>query len=56
MPIKFHHLHLKARDPGKTAAWYGEAFGFTVVDKILRPAGDAFITCKSPDDATFVIS
>ena len=46
MPIKFNHLHLKARDPEETAAWYGRAFGLTVRDKIKRPAGDLFLTCK----------
>jgi catechol 2,3-dioxygenase-like lactoylglutathione lyase family enzyme len=46
MPIKFNHLHLKARDPEETAAWYGRAFGLTVTDKIKRPAGDLFLTCK----------
>ena len=42
MNIKFHHIHLKARDPEKTAAWYGKAFGFKVAEKIVRPAGDLF--------------
>ena len=56
MPVKFHHLHLKARDPDKTAAWYGDAFSFRVVDRIVRPIGDVFITCKTTDDTTFVIS
>jgi catechol 2,3-dioxygenase-like lactoylglutathione lyase family enzyme len=56
MTIKFHHIHLKARDPEKTAAWYGRAFGFTIAEKVLRPAGDMFITCKSTDGTIIAIS
>ena len=56
MTIKFHHIHLKARDPETTAAWYGRAFGFTVKDKVVRPAGDTFITCLTADGTTVVIS
>jgi len=56
MPIKFHHVHLKARDPEKTAAWYVNAFGFKVASSVLRPAGDTFITCATPDGTTVVIS
>ena len=56
MPIKFNHLHLKARDPEQTAAWYGRAFGLTVTDKITRPAGDLFLTCKMTDGTMVVIN
>jgi catechol 2,3-dioxygenase-like lactoylglutathione lyase family enzyme len=56
MTIKFHHIHLKARDPEKTAAWYEKAFGFKVTDKIVRPAGDLFVNCVSADGTTVVIS
>jgi catechol 2,3-dioxygenase-like lactoylglutathione lyase family enzyme len=56
MPIKFHHIHLKARDPEKTAAWYEQAFGLKIVEKIKRPAGDLFISCSSSDGTTIVIS
>ena len=54
--MKFHHIHLKARDPEATVAWYQRAFGFTVVDKIQRPAGDLFISCKSSDGTMVIIS
>ncbi|HWM47448.1 MAG TPA: VOC family protein [Xanthobacteraceae bacterium] len=54
--MKFHHLHLKARDPEQTADWYGRAFGFTITEKIRRPAGDLFIACKTADGTTVVIS
>jgi lactoylglutathione lyase len=56
MPMKFHHLHLKARDPEKTVAWYERAFGFTVADKVRRPAGDLFIACKTTDGTMVIIS
>jgi catechol 2,3-dioxygenase-like lactoylglutathione lyase family enzyme len=56
MTIKFHHIHLKARDPEKTAAWYEKAFGLKVEERITRPAGDLFLNCKSADGTSFVIS
>ena len=56
MPIRFNHVHLKARDPEQTAAWYGRAFGLTVTDKITRPAGDLFLTCRMTDGTMVVIS
>ena len=56
MTLKFHHIHLKARDPDTTAAWYGRAFGFTVASSVVRPAGDTFITCTTADGVTVMIS
>jgi lactoylglutathione lyase len=56
MSIKFHHLHLKARDPDETAAWYERAFGFVVTEKLKRPTGERFILCKTMDGTTVVIS
>ena len=56
MPMKFHHLHLKARDPEATVDWYQRAFGFTIVDKVKRPAGDLFISCKTTDGTMVIIS
>ena len=56
MPIKFHHIHLKSSDPENAAAWYGRAFGFKVDSSVVRPAGDTFITCKSIDGTTVMIS
>lgn len=56
MPMNFHHIHLKARDPEKTAAWYQRAFNFTVAERVTRPAGDLFITCKTADGTVIVIS
>jgi catechol 2,3-dioxygenase-like lactoylglutathione lyase family enzyme len=56
VPLKFHHIHLKARDPQKTAEWYGRAFGFKVVTSVVRPAGDTFITCATSDGTSVIIS
>jgi catechol 2,3-dioxygenase-like lactoylglutathione lyase family enzyme len=56
MPVKFHHIHLKAKDPEKTAAWYQAAFGFTVTERGVRPAGDAFVNCKTADGLAVIIS
>ena len=56
MSIKFNHLHLKARDPEQTAAWYGRAFGLAVTDKVKRPAGDLFLSCKMIDGTMVIIS
>jgi lactoylglutathione lyase len=56
MPIKFNHLHLKARDPEQTAAWYERAFGITITEKLKRPSGDLFLVCKMTDDTMVVIS
>jgi lactoylglutathione lyase len=56
MAIKFHHLHLKARNPEETAAWYERAFGFTIAEKSKRPTGDVFIMSRTPDGTTVIIS
>jgi catechol 2,3-dioxygenase-like lactoylglutathione lyase family enzyme len=49
-------LHLKARNPEGTAAWYERAFGFTITEKSKRQTGDVFILCRTPDGTTIVIS
>lgn len=56
MTLKFHHIHLKAKDVEKTAAWYQAAFGFTVADKGVRAGGDAFVNCKTADGLVITIS
>ena len=49
MAYRFHHVHIKAPDPGRTANWYVEAFGFQIVSDRVRVGGDRFIQCKTPD-------
>jgi catechol 2,3-dioxygenase-like lactoylglutathione lyase family enzyme len=56
MTLKFHHIHLKAKDVEKTAAWYQAAFGFTIADKGVRAGGDAFVNCRTADGLVITIS
>jgi catechol 2,3-dioxygenase-like lactoylglutathione lyase family enzyme len=56
MAYEFNHVHLKAPDPKKTADWYVEAFGFTIVSDTVRPVGDRFIRCRTSDGIAINIS
>ena len=57
MSYSFNHVHLKSSDPGKTADWYVEAFGFEIVnDENPRPQGDRFIRCRTEDGVAINIS
>ena len=57
MSYSFNHVHLKSSDPGKTADWYVEAFGFEIVnDENPRPQGDRFIRCRTKDGVAINIS
>ena len=56
MSHKFNHVHLKAQDPEKTANWYVEAFGFTIVNDSVRVYGDRFIRCQTADGVVVNIS
>ena len=56
MSHKFNHVHLKAADPEKTANWYVEAFGFTIVNDSVRVYGDRFIRCQTADGVVVNIS
>jgi catechol 2,3-dioxygenase-like lactoylglutathione lyase family enzyme len=56
MTIKFNHIHIKARDPDRTAAWYAKAFGLTVGAPIVRDTGDRFLNCTMADGTTVIIS
>ena len=57
MSYSFNHVHLKSSDPGKTAAWYVEAFGFEIInDENPRPQGDRFIRCRTEDGVAINIS
>ena len=49
MAYAFHHVHLKAPDPEKTANWYIKAFDFRIVRDQVRVRGDRFIRCEMPD-------
>ena len=56
MGYEFNHVHLKAPDPMKTAAWYETAFDFTIVSDRVRSYGDRFVVTKTPDGVTVNIS
>ncbi len=51
MAYRINHIHLKAPDPGRTAAWWVKAFNFKIVADEVRPVGDRFIRCVSEDGA-----
>ncbi len=56
MAYEFNHVHLKAPDPKKTADWYVQAFNFQIVSDAVRPSGDRFIRCQTPDGVVVNIS
>ncbi len=56
MAYEFNHVHLKAPDPEKTANWYVKAFNFTIVSDTVRPVGDRFLRCRTPDGVAVNIS
>ncbi|MBM3957894.1 MAG: VOC family protein [Gemmatimonadetes bacterium] len=49
MAFKINHIHLKTKDPKKTADWWVKAFNFKIVSDVTRPTGDRFISCRSED-------
>lgn len=56
MNYAFNHVHLKSTDPKKTADWYVNAFGFTIVSDATRVYGDRFISCDTADGIRVNIS
>ena len=56
MAYEFNHVHLKTPDPEQTANWYVKAFNFKIVSDTVRPWGDRFIRCETPDGTTVNIS
>ena len=53
---RINHIHIKAPDPGKTAAWWAEAFAFKIVSDEVRAFGDRFIRCRTEDGFAVTIS
>jgi catechol 2,3-dioxygenase-like lactoylglutathione lyase family enzyme len=51
----FHHIHLKSRDPEKSADWFVRAFGFKIETSVVRPTGDRFIVCTTADGKAQVV-
>ena len=56
MAYEFNHVHLKAPDPKKTANWYVTAFNFKIISDMVRPTGDRFVRCETPDGVVVNIS
>lgn len=56
MAYEFNHVHLKAPDPVKTANWYVKAFNFKILSDTVRPYGDRFLRCQTPDGVIVNIS
>ena len=56
MNYEFDHVHIKSRDPKKTADWYVKAFGFTIHNDFERPWGDRMVQCKTSDGSGVNIS
>lgn len=54
MAYRINHIHLKASDPRKTAEWYAQAFGFTILSDEVRVFGDRFVRCQSGDGGMMV--
>ena len=56
MGFRINHIHLKSADPQKSAAWFCEAFGFTVLSDTVRPApfGDRFVRCMGAESSMAV--
>jgi catechol 2,3-dioxygenase-like lactoylglutathione lyase family enzyme len=49
MTFRINHIHLKAKDPKRTADWWVNAFNFKIVADDVRESGDRFIRCLSED-------
>ena len=56
MAYEFDHVHIKSRDPKKTADWYVEAFNFTIYNDIDRPSGDRLVQCRTASGSGVNIS
>ncbi len=56
MGYAFHHIHIKAVEPRKTADWFVKAFNFKVLSDSARPIGDRFIACQSADGVRMMVS
>jgi catechol 2,3-dioxygenase-like lactoylglutathione lyase family enzyme len=54
--MQLNHLHIKSQDPGNSASWWAEAFGFEIVADETRPTGDRFLRCTSANGIPVYIS
>ena len=56
MAYGFHHVHIKAPDPRKTADWFVKAFDFKINSDNVRVWGDRFIMAETADGTNIMIS
>lgn len=54
--MQLNHLHIKSADPGASASWWAEAFGFAILADEIRPTGDRFVRCTSANGVPVYIS
>ena len=56
MPYAINHIHLRATDPQRSAAWWVKAFNFTIVSDTERASGVRFVACDSENGVRVNIS
>ena len=56
MAYGFHHIHIKAHEPRKTADWLVNAFEFRITSDTVRSWGDRFVMCETADGTRVVVS
>ncbi len=56
MTFAINHIHIKSRDPRKSAEWWAEAFNFEIVGDFVREGGDRFVATRSENGITVNIS
>ena len=56
MPFLVNHIHLKSKDPKKTADWFVEAFNVQIMSDTVRDFGDRFIVTQTEGGLAINIS
>lgn len=56
MSYAFHHVHLMATDPDRTAGWYVSLFNFQIVSDTVTVLGNRLIRCRTTDGALINVS
>ena len=56
MAYEFHHVHLMASDPDRTANWYVNVFKFRIVSDTVTVFGNRLIRCRPPDGVPVNVS
>ena len=56
MPYLVNHIHLKSKDPKKTADWFVDAFKVKIMSDTVRDFGDRFIVTQTEGGLAINIS